>query len=92
MKVLEKLNTPNAELGAYMFYCPGCKCYHSFDVGRWKFNGNFERPTFSPSLLITMPNDPNYRCHLFVKDGKIEYCSDSKHEFAGKTIEMQSVD
>lgn len=75
-----------------MFWCPGCKSYHSFEVGRWTFNGNFESPTFSPSLLITIPSDPNYRCHLFVRDGKIKYCSDSNHEFAGQTINMESVD
>jgi hypothetical protein len=92
MQVLDKLNNSNGEFSAYMFWCPGCGCYHSFDIKRWKFNGNFEQPTFEPSLLITMPNDPNYRCHLFVRDGKIEYCSDSLHKFAGQTIQMWSTD
>lgn len=92
MKVLQELNDPDDNLAAYMFWCPGCKTHHSFALGRWEFNGNFQKPTFSPSLLITMPSDPSYRCHLFVRDGKIEFCSDSNHEFSGKTIDMQSVD
>lgn len=92
MQILQPLDRPDGKLGAYMFWCPGCKSHHSFAVGRWDFNEDFENPTFSPSLLITMPDDPNYRCHLFVRDGKIEYCSDSNHEFAGQTIDMESLD
>lgn len=92
MAILEELNDPNGKLAGFMFWCPGCKCYHSFEVGRWSFNGSFEKPTFSPSLLITIPSDPTYRCHLHVRDGKIEYCGDCKHKFAGKTIEMEEID
>lgn len=92
MNVIEELNDQSGNLAAYMFWCPGCKSYHSFDLKRWTFNGDFEKPTFSPSLLITMPSDPNYRCHLFVREGKIKFCSDSNHEFSGQTIEMQGVD
>lgn len=28
------------------------------------------------------------RCHCFVRDGQIEFCGDSEHELAGKTVEM----
>ena len=37
--------------GAYLFFCPGCEGMHKFD-SRWTFNGDFEKPTFSPSLLV----------------------------------------
>lgn len=45
------------ENGLKSFYCPGCKCEHSVrtDGSRqpnWTFNGNFDRPTFSPSVLV----------------------------------------
>jgi hypothetical protein len=43
----------------YTFWCPGCKCGHAVWVekanslgARWTFNGDMERPTFEPSLLI----------------------------------------
>lgn len=41
----------------FMIFCPGCKCGHGIRVGQsdgpnWTFNGNMEKPTFSPSLLI----------------------------------------
>jgi len=58
---------------------------------RWSFDGNFESPTFSPSLLNTwqfVGGKPEKRCHLFVKNGQIEYCSDSTHSLAGKTVPM----
>lgn len=38
------------------------------------------------------PNEPDpfvcYRCHSFVREGKIEFLSDSTHELAGKTVEL----
>lgn len=41
--------------GRASFKCPGCHLYHSMPVdGRpsaWQFNGDNDRPTFSPSIL-----------------------------------------
>lgn len=34
------------------FWCPGCKHMHALTSG-WQFNGNFDRPTFTPSVLVT---------------------------------------
>jgi hypothetical protein len=28
------------------------------------------------------------RCHLFVRNGKIEYCGDCTHDLAGRTVDM----
>jgi hypothetical protein len=36
----------------YMIFCPACECGHKFDSGRWTFDGDMERPTFSPSMLV----------------------------------------
>lgn len=42
--------------GDYLaFYCPGCKAYHYLSLtGRpaWQFSGDYESPTFSPSVLV----------------------------------------
>jgi hypothetical protein len=35
----------------YVIECPACGCGHSFD-NRWKFNGDIDKPTFTPSLLV----------------------------------------
>lgn len=45
----------------YVFFCPGCRCSHGVWTTKglngaiWGFNGNVEKPTFTPSLLITRP-------------------------------------
>ncbi len=36
------------------FRCPGCKGWHSVRIsgeGSWGFNGDVEKPTFTPSIL-----------------------------------------
>lgn len=59
---------------------------------RWKFNGDFEKPTFSPSMLIQYPEENpetgHVREHFFVRDGTIRYLSDCHHDMAGKTVDM----
>ena len=54
----------------------------------WGFNGNEEKPTFTPSLLYNKPGHAVKLCHLFVTDGMIQFCSDSQHDLAGKTVEL----
>lgn len=39
------------------FYCPGCKSYHEVNINGtnhpvWTFNGDYNKPTFSPSILV----------------------------------------
>ncbi len=60
-QILRKVNhTPGDGNADFMFHCPGCKCGHgvwttnpnSLTKAMWSFNGDMQRPTFSPSLLI----------------------------------------
>ena|ERR1700674_4736704 len=42
--------------GRLCFWCPGCKEAHAVtigDGGRWHWNGDRERATLSPSVLVT---------------------------------------
>ncbi|HXR93556.1 MAG TPA: DUF6527 family protein [Steroidobacteraceae bacterium] len=44
-----------AESGRCAFWCPGCEEYHSIRTrgqGAWGFNGNYDAPTFTPSVLV----------------------------------------
>ncbi len=90
MAKVEKLKRPNGEFGGYYIFCRACNTGHVFD-SRWSFNGDFENPTFSPSMLVNK-DDPNRRCHSFVKDGKIQYLDDCWHEFKGQTLDLEDVD
>lgn len=43
--------------GSVGFMCPGCREIHHVQVEgegrpRWGFNGDYERPTFTPSVLV----------------------------------------
>jgi len=45
------------EGGRVAFWCPGCNEMHQVTVDgerhpRWGYNGNAERPTFTPSILV----------------------------------------
>jgi len=50
-----------AEGGRLLFWCPGCDEAHQIRVredgqntgGAWGFNGNYDRPTFSPSVKVS---------------------------------------
>jgi hypothetical protein len=88
----------------YIHFCPACSDAHMFTTEgatAWTFNGDVERPSFSPSMLIRWGRfaDPSYKpepgeddlsgtCHYFLKVGQLAYCSDSTHELAGKTVPL----
>lgn len=75
--------------GYFKFYCHGCKMEHlilSNGTNRgWTFNGDADKPTFAPSFLVI---DPKPRCHLFIRNGHLQYLGDCDHDLKNKTIEM----
>lgn len=89
-KVID-LTDDNGENVCRYIECPACGCGHGFD-SRWSFNGDYEKPTFSPSMLVNA-NSPQLgpRCHSFVTDGKIQFLSDCTHEYAGQTLDLPDV-
>ncbi|WP_296540048.1 DUF6527 family protein [Rhizorhabdus sp.] len=91
------------------FHCPGCGEQHSCTVGegsgrpRWGWNGDLDRPTLTPSVLVTY-NGPDagkldedgFRappaiCHSFVIDGQIRFLTDSTHALAGQTVDLPEI-
>ncbi|TXH42264.1 MAG: hypothetical protein E6Q97_35985 [Desulfurellales bacterium] len=73
----------------WKWLCPGCGYNHSFWMdGRWTFNGDVDRPTFNPSLLLRKEDGWKEQCHTFVRDGRIEFLGDCTHALAGTTVEM----
>lgn len=87
------------------FLCPGCKKIHvvntdASDRPAWEFNGNFDAPTFKPSIRVWRDANPDaiegfeeYRkalcCHSHVTDGSIIFLDDCTHELAGKTVALE---
>jgi hypothetical protein len=50
----------------YYIKCPGCGDTHTIDKTRWSFNGNFDKPTFTPSLLV---RSGHFAPHFKEEDG-----------------------
>lgn len=84
------------------FYCPGCRGLHRVPVTGerqehrpvWKFNGDLESPTLSPSILRRIgpfPDGHTDVCHCFVRDGTIEFLGDCTHKSAGTTLELPEI-
>jgi len=73
----------------FLFWCIGCGYMHHIDRKRWKFNGDVVRPTVSPSLLVNARKaGESPRCHIFIREGRIQYLADCTHSLAGQTVEM----
>lgn len=72
-------------------YCPGCEEYHIiFDS--WQFNGDYEEPTFTPSLLVTGYSEnlgQDYLCHSFITDGMWRFLSDCSHRLKNTTAPLR---
>ena len=89
------------------FKCPGCGSMHvintdATDRPAWGFNGNYDAPTFTPSILAWRDANPDaidgfeeyrkpYRCHSFVTDGNIQFLGDCTHALAGQTVPLEPV-
>jgi hypothetical protein len=108
MSALSKILRDTTDNGL-MFMCPGCEITHHIRHGngdgpRWQWNGNAEKPTFMPSILVryshwvpkATPDNPDPGpqtkvdavCHSFVTDGRIQFLGDCTHELAGQTVDL----
>lgn len=89
-KLLNKNKTLRREVFEYSsiftFWCRGCGRYHHFDskIQGFNFNGNLNNPTFEQTL-----HDASTGCRLTLKNGMIEYQSDSPHKLAGQRIPLE---
>ncbi|MDY7565772.1 DUF6527 family protein [Pseudomonas sp. RTC3] len=107
MSCLSRVLRSSADYGL-MFWCPGCDGAHRIQHGagsgpRWGWNGNAEKPTFTPSILVSYPANPDageefkeWRtariCHSFVTDGRIQFLGDCTHGLAGQTVDIPDWD
>ncbi|WP_043775570.1 DUF6527 family protein [Roseivivax isoporae] len=80
------------------FRCPGCRTMHQVWTDRWRWNGDGDAPTFSPSVLVTYDGAdvgqggaPQARCHSFVENGRIRFLPDCTHELAGETVPLPTL-
>jgi hypothetical protein len=70
----------------YHYFCEGCGHIHAVSPTIHSFNGDYDRPTFRPSVLCNW--NPEKICHAWVTDGKIQYLDDCFHHLKGQTIDL----
>ncbi len=83
----------------YHFQCPGCDEEHAFNDEVWVWNQNYDQPTLSPSFLIhgarfieDSDKTELFRCHSFIKDGKIQFLGDCTHKLKNQTVDLIEYD
>ena len=61
----------------------------------WTFNGNLDKPTFAPSFKHSghhfekrSDNSVAFVCHYVLTDGILNFCTDSTHGLAGKSVPL----
>ena len=91
---LKRFSDAQGELAGYTFFCPGCNEIHTINT-RWHFDGDYDKPTISPSILVQWDEGPmlrKMRCHSFIKNGEIQFLTDCTHALAGKTVPLPDRD
>lgn len=71
--------------GRFFHWCPACELRHPLPYS-WTFNGDLERPTFSPSFRQTLGDGGV--CHYFIIAGEIHFVADSTHALAGQRVQL----
>ncbi len=86
----------NGQPYGHYHYCPGCDDMHRLPPPpRWTFNGDLVKPTFSPSFAHSV-RDPDGEvateiCHYILADGVLNFCGDSTHALAGKSVPLPDI-
>jgi hypothetical protein len=84
----------------YRINCPGCDRPHVLytaleGMPAWGFNGDLNRPTFTPSLHCKW-NEGEARvakvCHSFITDGRIQFLNDCTHALVGQTVDLPELE
>lgn len=95
----ERIVAMLSEDGLLIYHCPGCGRCHGLPTHKpftpnghlWQWNGSLVRPTLEPS--INQPGDSRLgRCHHWLRDGVLEFLSDSEHKLAGKKVALRPED
>lgn len=93
---IRALENPRQREPDHFFQCPGCGFEHGIWTRNpqfnpvWAFDGNMEKPTISPSILVTIGHGdkPSDICHSFVRNGMIQFLDDCTHALKGQTVEL----
>ena len=95
-------NGDEGDVASLAALCPACGFEHNFNVdmnghGKWRsgspvwaFNGDYDKPTFSPSILANKDKGQEHHpvCHSFLREGVWQFLGDCTHLMAGQYVPM----
>lgn len=86
---LERIDLPGGAPGpGWAWWCPGCQSHHAVD-GRWAvMDPDGAAPSIVPSVVVRDGNGL-VLCHSIVRDGVLDYLTDSAHPWAGASVRME---
>lgn len=73
--------------GGHLHWCPACLELHPLPKS-WTFDGNLERPTFTPSFAHSGGSVPGWRCHYMLTKGVLHFQADCSHAMAGQSVPL----
>lgn len=87
---LERIDLPGGAPGpGWAWWCPGCCSHHAVVGSRWSVTGaETDRPSIVPSVVVHGP-DGGILCHSIVREGRIQFLSDSAHPWAGQELPLE---
>lgn len=60
------------------------------DAPCWTWNGNEDKPSLKPSVLINREHK-KFICHSFITDGQAIFLSDCTHDMANETVDLLEI-
>jgi hypothetical protein len=107
-KPITRLFEGKNQIIGYEIFCLGCDHRHvvytlkGFYRVAWGFNGDVNKPTFTPSLKCTTgslavkgyidpPEIPPTCCHSFIRNGQMQYLKDCTHFLKGQTVNLPEI-
>ena len=69
----------------YFHWCPACERIHPLPTNGWTFNGDVNKPTFSPSFKheAEWAGKP-WCCHYTLTNGVLTFYDDCTHAMRGE--------
>lgn len=111
---MAKVRLYDEEKGTYFFKCPAGHIHYintkvpNHMNAQWNFNGNIDKPTFTPSIdeksgyhvaecseedrKYYQEENLGYKCHFVITDGYIQFCGDCSHDLKNTTIELPEIE
>lgn len=74
-----------AENNTLIFHCPGCGYAHSiqYGKGKWSWDGNKDKPTFNPSILV--------KATKLTEQGEIDFTEWQKADYPARETAFESI-